>query len=118
MNYIDGFVIPVPNNNREAYVALAKTMAAIFLEYGATRVVEGWGDDIKPGKINDFRTAVMAEQAETVAFSWVEWPSKAIRDTASEKIMADPRFSPNGDMPFDGKRLIFGGFSPVLDASN
>jgi uncharacterized protein YbaA (DUF1428 family) len=118
MSYIDGFVIPVPTSNREAYVALAKTMAAIFVEYGAIRVVEGWGDDIKPGKINDFRTAVIAGDAETVAFSWTEWPSKSVRDAAHEKIMADPRVPAGGDMPFDGKRMIFGGFTPVLDTAN
>ena len=118
MNYIDGSLIPVPTSGKAAYVAFAKTMAAVFLEYGAIRVVEGWGDDIKPGKINDFRTAVIAEGAETIAFSWTEWPSKSVRDAAHEKIMADPRMPPGGEMPFDGKRMIVGGFTPVLDTAS
>ena len=118
MSYIDGFVIPVPESNREAYVELAKTIAAIFVEHGAIRVVEGWGDDIKPGKVNDFRTAVIAVDAETVAFSWTEWPSKSVRDAAHEKMMADPRIPPGGAMPFDGKRMIFGGFTTVLDTAS
>lgn len=115
MAYIDGFVIPVPSGNRDAYHTLAKKAAPVFLEHGATRVVEAWGDDIKPGKTNDFRTAVLAEEGESVIFSFVEWPSKEARDAGNEKIMADPRMQPDGDMPFSGARLIFGGFAPILD---
>jgi uncharacterized protein YbaA (DUF1428 family) len=118
MSYIDGFVIAVPKTNREAFTALSKKVAAVFLEHGATRVVDAWGDDIVAGKLNDFRTAVLAEDAETVAFSWIEWPSKAIRDAGNEKVRTDPRMPPGGEMPFDGKRMIFGGFTPVLDTSN
>jgi uncharacterized protein YbaA (DUF1428 family) len=113
--YIDGFVIPVPSGNRDAYLALAKKAASIFLEHGATRVVEAWGDDIKPGKINGFRTAVLAEEDESVIFSFVEWPSKEVRDTGNDKIMADPRMQPHDDLPFSGARLIYGGFTPILD---
>ncbi|MBB3982162.1 uncharacterized protein YbaA (DUF1428 family) [Sphingobium fontiphilum] len=116
MAYMEGFVIPVPRGNKEAYRALAAKAAPIFIEYGATRVVECWADDIKPGKINDFRTAVIAEEGEEVVFSWIEWPSREIRDAAHDKIMADERMQPeDGDMPFAGARLIYGGFSVLVD---
>lgn len=117
MSYMDGFVIPVPKANRQAYTDIATKAAPIFLEHGATRVVECWGDDIKPGKTNDFRTAVIAEEEEEVVFSWIEWPSKAARDAGMEKVMADERMKPEEgqDMPFAGARLIYGGFSVLLD---
>jgi uncharacterized protein YbaA (DUF1428 family) len=79
-------------------------------------VVEGWGDDVPDGKVTDFRRAVKAEDGETVVCSWIEWPSKAVRDEAWQKIMADPRMQPDKDnMPFDGKRMFWGGFAPVID---
>ena len=116
MAYMEGFVIPVPRGNKEAYRALAAKAAPIFIEYGATRIVECWGDDIKPGKVNDFRSAVIAEEGEEVVFSWIEWPSREIRDGAHGKIMADERMQPeDGDMPFVGARLIYGGFSVLVD---
>lgn len=115
MSYLDGFVIPVPHGKKPAYAALAQRLAPLFLEYGATRVVEAWADDIRPGKINDFRTAVLAEESATVVFSWVEWPSKAARDAAQPRIMADPRMQPDGEMPFEGKRAIMGGFAAFVD---
>jgi uncharacterized protein YbaA (DUF1428 family) len=117
MAYIDGFVIPVPKGKRDAYLELAKRVAPLFIEYGATRVVEAWGDDIKPGKTNDFRTAVMAEEDENVIFSFVEWPSKDARDAGNEKIMGDPRMQPAGELPFSGARLIMGGFTLILDTN-
>lgn len=118
MSYIDGFVIPVPKDKKEAYRAMAAKAAPIFAEHGATRVVECWGDDIPDGKTTDFKTAVKAEAGENVVFSWVVWPSKAMRDAASPKIMADPRMKPGPDgMPFDGKRLIYGGFELMLDTA-
>lgn len=115
MAYIDGFVIPVPAQNKEAYLKIATQAAPVFLEFGATRVVETWADDIKPGKTNDFRTAVIAEENEQVVFSWIEWPSKAVRDVGMEKIMTDPRMEVEGEYPFSGARLIYGGFIPLLD---
>ncbi|MGK2909709.1 MAG: DUF1428 domain-containing protein [Sphingobium sp.] len=115
MSYIDGFVIPVPNGNREAYRAMAAKAAPVFIEHGALRVVETWGDDIKPGKTNDFRTAVIATEGESVVFSWIEWPSKDIRDAGMEKVMNDDRMKPDGEMPFSGDRLIYGGFATLLD---
>ncbi len=116
MSYVDGFVVPVPAEKKEAYYATAKMAAEIFKEHGATRIVECWGDDIRDGKVTDFKMAVKAEPGETVVFSWIVWPSKAVRDAANPKIMADPRMKPDPDgMPFDGKRMIFGGFELMLD---
>ncbi|MEE4411406.1 MULTISPECIES: DUF1428 domain-containing protein [unclassified Serratia (in: enterobacteria)] len=116
MNYVDGFVVAVPAANKEAYLKLAATAAPLFKEFGATRVVECWGNDVPEGKLTDFRGAVKAEADEVVVFSWIEYPSKAVRDAANEKMMNDPRMKALGEqMPFDGKRMIFGGFEPILD---
>lgn len=117
MSYMDGFVIPVPKGNRQAYKDMAAMMAPIFLEHGATRVVECWGDDIRRGKVNDFRTSVIAEEGEEVVFSWIEWPSKEVRDAGSAKVMADERMKPKAgqEMPFSGARLIYGGFAVLVD---
>jgi uncharacterized protein YbaA (DUF1428 family) len=115
--YIDGFIAPVPTGNREAYRAMAQKAAGVFQEYGATRVVEAWGDDVPDGKVTDYRRAVKAEEGENVVFSWVEWPSKEARDEGWKKVMADERMKPDHDnMPFDGKRMFYGGFSPIIDA--
>lgn len=114
--YIDGIVIPVPAGNKDAYRELARSVAPVFLENGATRVVECWGDDVPDGKVTDFRRAVKAEDGETVVFSWILWPSKAARDAGNETIMADPRMQPGPHLPFDGKRLIFGGFELLHDS--
>ncbi|TZG24686.1 DUF1428 domain-containing protein [Sphingomonas montanisoli] len=117
MIYVDGFVVAVPAGNREAYRAMAEKAVAVFKDHGATRVVECWGDDVPDGKVTDFRGAVKAEEGEIVVFSWVEYPSKEIRDAAQPKIMADERMkTPPGDMPFDGKRMIYGGFQTIVDA--
>ena len=119
MSYVDGFVIAVPTANKEAFIAHARQFDPVFLEYGATRVVECWGDDVPHGKVTDFFRSVQAREDETVAFSWVEWPDKATRDAGMKKLMEDPRMDPaapgNPPMPFDGKRMIFGGFASVLD---
>jgi len=116
MGYTDGFVVPVSEGNKDAYRAMAEKAAPIFQEHGATRVVEAWGDDLREGKVTDFRRAVKAEDGENVVFSWVEWPSKEARVEGWKKIMEDPRMKPEGDMPFDGKRMFWGGFAPILDA--
>ena len=115
MSYIDGFVIPVPAGNKDAYRAAAAKAATVWKEHGATRVVECWGDDVPEGKITDFRGAMKAEPGENIVFSWVVWPSKSARDEGNKKIMADPRMKMSDDMPFDGKRLIYGGFEMLLD---
>lgn len=118
--YIDGFVIPVPAENRQAFIDHATTADAMFIEMGALRVVECWGDDVPDGKQTDFRRAVDAQGQEKVIFSWVEWPDKPTRDAAFAKMMSedfnDPRMDQTKNpMPFDGKRMIFGGFVPVVD---
>lgn len=115
MAYIDGFVIAVPTAKKEAFIDHAKKTDAVFLEYGATRILESWGDDVPKGKQTDFRKAVEAKEDEAIVFSWVEWPDKATRDAAMAKVMEDPRMKPDQNpMPFDGKRMIYGGFSPVV----
>ncbi len=115
MTYIDGFVIPVLPGKRDAYVALAKKAALIFLDHGALQVVESLSDDVPHGKVTDFYRAVAAEDDEAIAFSWIIWPSKAARDAGMVKVMADDRMGPSDTMPFDMKRMIFGGFEVVLD---
>ena len=115
MSYVDGFVIPVPAGNKAAYRDLAAKAAPIFKEFGAIRIVECWGDDVPDGKVTDFKRAVKAETGENVVFSWIVWPSKAARDEGMKKVMQDARLQPGSDMPFDGKRLIYGGFEILLD---
>ncbi|HHT0102460.1 TPA: DUF1428 domain-containing protein [Raoultella planticola] len=116
MKYVDGFVVAVPAKNKEAYRELAAKAAPLFKEFGALRVVECWADDVPDGKLTDFRMAVKAGSDEEVVFSWIEYPSKEVRDAANAIMMADPRMKALGDsMPFDGKRMIFGGFLPLLD---
>jgi len=119
MTYIDGFVIAVPTANKDKFVEHARKGDSVFIELGATRVLECWGDDIPDGQQTDFRKAVKATADETVVFSWIEWPDKATRDAAMSKMdelmKTDERFSnEKNPMPFDGKRMIFGGFSPVM----
>ncbi len=111
--YVDGFVIAVPTAGREAFIDHARLVDAIFMEAGAIRIVEAWGDDVPAGKVTDFRRAVAATADETVAFAWIEWPDKATRDAAMARLSADPRMT-GAAPPFDGKRMIFGGFEPVL----
>jgi len=112
--FIDGIVIPVRTANRDDYVRLASKNAAVFREYGATRVVETLGDDLTHGQVTDFYRAVKAEDGETVAFSFIEWPDKNVRDQAWQKIMADERMQHGGGL-FDGKRMFWGGFEVVID---
>ena len=112
--YVDGCLVPVPSGNKDAYREMATKTAALFKEYGATRVVEAWGDDVPDGKVTDYKGAVKATGDEKVVYSWIEWPSKEVRDEGWKKIMADSRMHA-GTMPFDGKRMIYGGFAPMLD---
>ncbi len=114
MAYIDGIVIAVADANRDAFIAHSNLVDAVFIAHGATRVVESWEDDVKDGTQTDFRRAVAAQPGERVVFSWIEWPSKAVRDAGMAAAMADSRMAAAPDMPFDGKRLIFGGFTPVV----
>jgi len=114
--YIDGFVAAVPTANRDAYRRHAEAAAIVFKEHGALRLVECWGDDVPDGKLTSFPMAVKKQTDETVVFSWITWPSRQVRDAAMPKVMADPRLKPEANpMPFDGKRLIYGGFSVIVD---
>ncbi|HEX7782440.1 MAG TPA: DUF1428 domain-containing protein [Sphingobium sp.] len=115
MRYMDGFVIPVPNGNKRAYIDMAVKAAPMFMEHGAIRVVETWGDDLPIGKVNDFRTAVIAEEGESVVFSWIEWPSKEVRDAGMAKVIADERMNSGEEIPFSGARMIYGGFATLVD---
>ena len=119
MTYIDGFVIAVPTANRQKFIDHANLGDSVFMELGALRVLECWGDDVPDGKQTDFRRAVQATAEEAVVFSFIEWPDKATRDAAmsrmEELMKTDPRMSPeHNPMPFDGARMIFGGFAPVV----
>jgi len=114
--YVDGFVVPVLTGDKQAYLDMAKFSAPIFREHGATRGVETWGDDVPDCKVTDFKNAVKAVDGETIVYSWIEWPSKEVRDAGMKAFMQDQRIKDNSEpMPFDGKRMIFGGFAPVLD---
>ena len=118
MTYIDGFVAAVPTANKQKFIDHAKKADSVFVELGANRVLECWGDDVPEGKVTDFRRAVHARDDETVVFSWVEWPDNATRDKAMPKMMDDPRMQPDQNpMPFDSKRLVYGGFVPVVEVS-
>jgi len=115
MSYVDGFVVPVPKNKKEEYRTLAAKAAPVFMEYGAIRMVECWGDDVPTGEVTDFHRAVKANADECVVFSWIIWPSKEVRDAGQKKAMEDPRMQMSDLMPFDGKRMIYGGFAPIFD---
>lgn len=119
MSYIDGFVIAVPKANKQKFIEHANVADAVFMEQGALRIYECWEDDVPDGKVTDFRRAVQATADEAVLFSWIEWPDKATRDSVfarmEELMKSDPRMDPTKNpMPFDGKRMIFGGFMPVV----
>lgn len=116
MGYIEGFVTAVPSAKKEAYRKHAAEAAVLFKEFGATRIVECWGDDVPDGKVTDFRRSVQAVEGEIVVFSWIEFPSKDVRDSSWKQMMDDPRMQAMGAaMPFDGKRMIYGGFEILLD---
>lgn len=109
MKYVDGFVVAVPADKKDAYREMAAKAAPLFKEFGALRIVECWASDVPDGKVTDFRMAVKAEENEEVVFSWIEYPSKEVRDAANQKMMSDPRMKEFGEsMPFDGKRMIYG----------
>jgi uncharacterized protein YbaA (DUF1428 family) len=116
--YSDGFVVPVPEGKREAYRELAAKMAKVFRQHGATRVVESFGTDIPRGEVTDFYRAVKAEDGESVVFSFIEWPDKSTRDEAWKAIMEDESLKPQGEMPFDGKRMFWGGFEKIVDTAD
>ncbi|WP_026988579.1 DUF1428 domain-containing protein [Fodinicurvata fenggangensis] len=116
MSYIDGFVLAVPTANRETFREHAETAGHVFKEYGALKVMECWGDDVPDGEVTSFPMAVKRKEDETVVFGWIIWPSQAVRDEAMPKVMEDSRLQMDANpMPFDGKRMIYGGFTPVVD---
>lgn len=117
MAYVDGFVIAVPTKNREAYKRLSTEMLAVFKRCGAIQTVECWGDDVPDGKVTSFPLAVKAKDDETVVFSWIMWPSKEVRDAGNEMFMQDPAMKAmeEGSVPFDGKRMIMGGFEVLIE---
>jgi uncharacterized protein YbaA (DUF1428 family) len=119
MTYVDGFVIAVPKANKQKFIEHANKGDTVFTDLGALRVLECWGDDVPEGKITDFRRAVQAKEDEAVVFSWIEWPDKATRDAGmskmTEMMKTDPRMNPEANpMPFDGMRMIYGGFQPIV----
>ena len=116
MTYVDGYVLAVPTAQRAAYRKIAEDAAIVFKEYGALKVVESWGDDVPDGKLTSFPMAVKCEENETVVFSWIIWPSREARDQGNQKVMADPRMQQTGEMPFDSKRMIFGGFQMIVES--
>jgi uncharacterized protein YbaA (DUF1428 family) len=115
--YTDGFVVPVPEDKTDAYRALASKMAKVFRQHGANRVVEALSDDVQKGEVTDFYRAVKAEDGENVVFSFIEWPDKDTRDQAWQKIMSDESLKPEGEMPFAGQRMFWGGFEPIFDTA-
>src|SRR5688500_10612499 len=115
MQYIDGYVVAVPTANKDAYKKVATSMMALFKEHGALQVTECWGDDVPQGKVTSFPMAVKFKDDETVVFSWAVWPSKEARNAGMKKAMEDPRMKMDpASMPFDGKRMIFGGFEVLV----
>ncbi|MCC2674899.1 MAG: signal recognition particle [Ramlibacter sp.] len=116
MNYVDGYVLAVPTAKKEDYRAIAEKAAAVFKRYGALTVVECWGDDVPEGKLTSFSMAVQRKDDESVVFSWITWPSKAVRDEGMKKSMEDPEMDYNmNNVPFDGTRMICGGFQPIVN---
>ncbi|MEG3767595.1 DUF1428 domain-containing protein [Alteromonas sp. 14N.309.X.WAT.G.H12] len=116
MSYVDGFVAAVPTSNKEKYIEHAKTAAVVFKDHGALKIIETWEDDVPEGEVTSFPMSVKREANESVVFSWVTWPSKEARDAGWKALMEDPRMHPdNNPMPFDGKRLIYGGFNTILE---
>ena len=117
MNYVDGFVAAVPTANREVYRKHADAAAKVFKEHGALEVVECWGDDVPDGKLTSFPMAVQRKPDETVIFAWIVWPSRQARDAGMKASMADTRLQPDTNpMPFDGQRMIYGGFEMIVNA--
>ncbi|MFE1598500.1 DUF1428 domain-containing protein [Methylobacterium sp. ID0610] len=116
MTYVDGFVVAVPKERIADYQALARRAGEVWKEHGALAFVECLADDVPYGEVTSFPRAVQAREDETVVFSWILYASRADRDAVNAKVMADPRLkAAMADMPFDGRRMIFGGFAPFLE---
>ncbi|AFU99516.1 DUF1428 domain-containing protein [Simiduia agarivorans] len=117
MSYVDGYVLAVPLKNKTQYIELAEASAAVFKDHGAIAVVENWADDVPEGEVTSLPMAVKCEKDEVVVFSWIIWPSREARDAGNKAVMEDPRFADwdMSKMPFDGKRMIFGGFNTIVN---
>ena len=117
MTYVSGFLVAVPTAKKQDYLDLAKLAAQVFKDHGALQVVEAWGDDVPDGKVTSFPMAVKLQADETVVFSWIAWPDKKTAETGMENSMKDPRmdYTPE-NVPFDGKRMIWGGFEAIVEA--
>jgi uncharacterized protein YbaA (DUF1428 family) len=116
MTYFEGFIAPVPENNKGTYRQHANEASSMFGDFGVQRHFEAWESDVPEGKVTDFRKAVDAKPDEKVVFAWFEYPDRAARDAANEKMMSDPRMEDMGrNMPFDAKRMIFGGFNAIVE---
>ena len=117
MPYVDGYVIAVPRKNKSDYIRLAEESAVVFKEHGALSVVENWADDVPDGDLTSLPMAVKCEEGEDVVFSWITWPSRKARDVGNKAAMEDPRLQgwDPSKMPFDGKRMIFGGFVTIVE---
>lgn len=115
MSYYSGFLTPVKIEDRDRYIASAKAAWPLFNEYGAIEQIETWGVDVPDGKTTSFPMAVKLEPGEVVVFSWLKWPDRAVADDAWQKMMEDPRMK-DMDMPFDGKRMMWGGFQPIFES--
>lgn len=115
MSYISGFVVPVPTDRKDDYRKMASDAADMFREYGAVEMMEAWGEDVRDGEVTDFKRAVDAKEGETVVFAWIVWPDRATADEAEKRMESDHRMQPPTDAPFDMKRMIFGGFSPIFE---
>ena len=117
MSYVDGYVLAVPRKNKLKYIQLAEESAAVFKDHGALSVVENWADDVPIGEITSLPRAVKCEEGEDVVFSWIVWPSREARDAGNKAAMGDPRLQDWDPslMPFDGKRMIFGGFTTIVE---
>ena len=115
MAYVDGFVLPVPKKNQKAYLKMARLGGKVWREYGALDYKEWVADDVQPGKLTSFPQAVQLKEDEVVVFSWAVYESRQKRDEVMQKVMKDPRMQTDPkDWPFDGKRMIFGGFAPLI----
>lgn len=117
MPYVDGYVLAVPRKSKSDYIRLAEESAAVFKDHGALSVVENWADDVPKGELTSLPMAVKCEDSEDVVFSWITWPSREVRDAGNKAAMEDPRLQgwDMSKMPFDGKRMIFGGFVTIVE---
>ncbi len=112
--YVNGFILAVPETAKDAYKDVAERFWDIVKDFGALSQIECWEADVPDGQTTDFRRAVKAEDGEKIVFSWVTWPDKSTADASQQKMMDDPRMADFGEMPFDGKRMVYGGFEPLV----